>query len=118
MVPKVFEPLKFYCIFPFLFVNYGIFQCVPATVQNALNAPIYPGVRRGDGIDNDCDGKEGEETLNGVGRYLQLSLIIIFIIITIIIIIIIIMGMTVTNVARTRGPTHLLTFSGNKIRLN
>ena len=45
------------------------FQCTPVTVQD-LDTPIYPGVRKGNGIDDDCDGKVDEELANGLGTYM------------------------------------------------
>ena len=43
------------------------FQCVPAALQGA-NTPIYPGVRLGNGLDDDCDGAIDEEIPNGIGK--------------------------------------------------
>ena len=48
--------------------SYAIHQCIPTSTQ-AANIPIYPGLVRGDGKDNDCDGKVDEERLNGIGMF-------------------------------------------------
>ena len=48
--------------------SYSIHQCTSSSTQ-AANIPIYPGLVRGDGKDNDCDGKVDEERLNGIGMF-------------------------------------------------
>ena len=43
-----------------------VLQCTPETLLDD-DTPIYPGVKKGDGVNNDCDSAEGEEINNGLG---------------------------------------------------
>ena len=43
-----------------------VFQCTTETLLDP-DTPIYPGVKKGDGVNNDCDSAEGEEINNGLG---------------------------------------------------
>ena len=43
-----------------------VLQCTPETLLDN-DTPIYPGVKKGDGVNNDCDSAEGEEINNGLG---------------------------------------------------
>ena len=43
-----------------------VLQCTTETILD-LDTPIYPGVKKGDGVNNDCDSAEGEEINNGLG---------------------------------------------------
>ena len=43
-----------------------VLQCTTETLLDP-DTPIYPGVKRGDGVNNDCDSAEGEEINNGLG---------------------------------------------------